>query len=61
MRELTQAELDWATAGTNEYLELVRRSHASMELVEALTETDAVGPRIAIDGAKPIFEARDKG
>lgn len=60
MRELTQAELDWASAGTNEYLELVRRSRASMELVEALTESDAEGPRIVIDGAKPIFEARDK-
>lgn len=61
MRALTPEEIDWAWSGTQEYLNILRRSRATMEPVEALTEAAGEGARIAIEGARPIFVAREKG
>ena len=34
------------------------RHRATLELVEALEHTDADGPRLEIDGAKPLYQTR---
>ena len=58
MRELTAEEIAWKRDGDDDYVEISRRSHASLELVEALTEPDGHGPRISIDGISPMFTIR---
>ena len=61
LRELTQEEIDWKWTGVEEYLRIVRRSHASLEKVEALTDADFEGPRIQLEGAKPLYKVRQGG
>lgn len=58
LRELTQEEIDWKWTGVEEYLRLVKRSHASLEAVEPLTKADFDGPRIKLEGAKPLYEIK---
>ena len=58
LRELTQEEIDWKRESDFDYIEIARRSHASLELVEALTEPDAEGVRMNVDGISPLFKVR---
>ncbi len=58
LRELTEEEIAWKRGGDDDYIEISRRSHASLELVEALTEPDGHGRRISIDGTSPMFTIR---
>ena len=58
LRDLTQEEIDWKRESDNDYIEIARRSHASLELVEALTEPDAEGVRMNVDGISPLFTIR---
>lgn len=58
LRELTDEEIDWKWTGVEEYLRLIRRSHDTLELVEPLTEANFDGPRIKIEGAKPLYQVR---
>ena len=58
LRELTQEEIDWKRESDFDYIEMTRRSHASLELVEALTEPDAEGVRMNVGGVSPLFKVR---
>ena len=58
LRELTEEEIAWKRSGDDDYVEISRRSHASLELVEALTEPDAEGVRMNVDGISPLFKVR---
>lgn len=60
LRELTQEEIDWKWTGVEEYLRIVKRSHASLEAVDPLTRADFDGPRIQLEGAKPLYKARQQ-
>ena len=60
IRELSDKEISWKTAGTHTYQALAQRSQASMELVEALTEEEADRPRIRLDEADlvPLYQMK---
>lgn len=60
-RDLTAKEKQWKAEGSTEYLALTKRSRASMELVEPLDALPAPGPRLNLEGAKPLYLARAKG
>ena len=51
-RALGERELKWKAEATQDYLDLGPRCHASMELVEALTEPTGAG--LDIEGSKPL-------
>ncbi len=57
-RALGTREFNWKAAATQDYVDLNPRCHASLELVEALTEP--TGARLAIAGSQPLHTvARD--
>ncbi len=56
LRDLTQSEKDWMVDGNRDYLNLRVRSLDSMVETEALTETDAEGPRLSVKGSKPLYQ-----
>ena len=57
-RKLGERELTWKAEATQDYLDLTPRCHASLELVEALTEP--TGARLEIAGSRPLHTiARD--
>jgi phenylacetic acid degradation protein len=60
LRELTEEEKRWKKIADEDYQGIIRRSHASLELVEALTEPDGDGPRIRAPGARPLSEFRQR-
>lgn len=60
LRDVTDEEADWKFEADEDYINTVNRSHASLELVEALTEPDKDGPRIAPGGVPPLYVARKK-
>ncbi len=57
-RDLTDREKRWKADGNEEYRALVRRCRTGMELVSALESNPSPGPRLAIEGAKPLYLAR---
>ncbi len=59
IKELTDKEIDWKSAGTRQYQELAVRSMNTMLEVEALTEVEADRPRleVGIEGVVPKFKA----
>ncbi|MBN1008940.1 phenylacetic acid degradation protein PaaY [Amphritea pacifica] len=59
IKELTDKEIDWKSAGTRQYQDLVIRSMNTMREVEALTEVEANRPRldVGIEGVVPKFKA----
>ncbi|MBN0987194.1 phenylacetic acid degradation protein PaaY [Amphritea pacifica] len=59
IKELTDKEIDWKSAGTRQYQDLVIRSMNTMREVEALTEVEADRPRldVGIEGVVPKFKA----
>jgi phenylacetic acid degradation protein len=59
MRTLTDEEVQWKRDGDQDYQEIIRRCHASLEAVEALTDVAAInGPRIDISGIGPLYRTR---
>ena len=54
LRELSDDEIAWKSAGTGQYQELAVRSMNTMREVEALTEVEADRQRIAWDSALPL-------
>lgn len=61
LRDLTQEEIDWKWTGVEEYLRIVARSHETLARVEPLTRADFEGPRIRLEGAKPLYQVRRGG
>jgi phenylacetic acid degradation protein len=61
LREVTEEELVWKKLGDEDYQNVIRRSHASLEAVEPLASTEglpAEGTRLKIEGVPPLFKAR---
>lgn len=59
LRDLTEQEIQWKRDGDQDYQGIIRRSHASLEEVEALTDVSAVdGPRIDAPGIPPLYQTR---
>ncbi|UTW04910.1 phenylacetic acid degradation protein PaaY [Amphritea atlantica] len=58
IKELTDKEIDWKSAGTRQYQELAIRSMNTMQEVEALTEVEADRPRleVGIEGVVPKYK-----
>ncbi|WP_428033374.1 phenylacetic acid degradation protein PaaY [Amphritea sp.] len=61
IKELTDKEIDWKSAGTRQYQDLAIRSMNTMQEVEALTEVEADRPRldVGIEGVVPKFKAEN--
>lgn len=59
IKELTDKEIDWKSAGTRQYQDLAIRSMNTMQEVEALTEVEVDRPRlkVGIEGVVPKFKA----
>lgn len=59
LKELTDKEIDWKSAGTRQYQQLAVRSAETMELVDALTEVEAERPRleVGLEGVVPKYRA----
>ena len=58
MRELTELEMAWKIEGTNVYLDLVKRCHGTMKLVDALPTVEADRKRLKLPELKTLQEAR---
>ncbi|WP_027856522.1 phenylacetic acid degradation protein PaaY [Marinobacterium jannaschii] len=60
IREVTEKEVGWKSAGTRTYQALAQRSQATMELVEALTEEEPDRPRIMLEEADlvPLYQMK---
>lgn len=58
LRDLTEEERDWMVAGNRDYLNLASRCLETMAETEALTEPDREGPRLSIEGSKPLYMTR---
>ncbi len=57
IRELEQKEIDWKKQGTDEYLELARRSIETLRPVSPLEADDPDRPRVKFSDFKPKREA----
>jgi hypothetical protein len=44
--------------GNQDYVNLTARCLETMEETDALTEIDQTGPRLAIEGSKPLYMTR---
>ncbi len=59
IKELTDKEIEWKSAGTRQYQQLAVRSTETMQLVEALTEVEADRPRleVGLEGVIPKYKS----
>ena len=57
-RELEEGEKQWKEEGNRDYLNLAVRCRESLEKTEALTELPSEGPRLRVDGSKPLYLTR---
>lgn len=57
IRQLEQKEVEWKKQGTEEYLELARRSMASLRPAVPLADDDPERPRVKSSGFKPKRES----
>jgi phenylacetic acid degradation protein len=61
LRDLNDEEIQWKHDGDQDYQGIIRRSHRSLEHVEALTDVSSVtGPRIDAPGIPPLYKTRNK-
>lgn len=62
IRELSEAEISWKSAGTRQYQDLAVRSLATMEEVDALTEVEPDRKRLQIDVEEviPLYVLKEK-
>ena len=58
VREVRDDELAWKAQGDIDYRNIAKRSHASLTVVEALTEPAADSMRIHVDGVPPLYVYR---
>lgn len=58
LRDLTDEERQWMVDGNRDYLNLTTRCRESMVEADALTEIDRDGPRLSIEGSKPLYMTR---
>lgn len=58
LRQLSDKDVDWKTAGTAKYHELSKRCHDSMEECQALTEVEPERKRMRISGVKPLYQTK---
>lgn len=58
VRELSEDEVAWKTRGTKEYQQLARRSRATMELTEALTQMPAERGSVDAPDYAPLHSTR---
>jgi phenylacetic acid degradation protein len=58
LRELTDQERQWMIDGNYDYLNLTKRCLQTMIETEALADIEDVGPRLSVDGSKPLYVAR---
>ena len=61
LRDLTDEEKAWMADGNRDYLDLRRRCLDGMVETEALTALEGEGPRLVVEGSKPLYQARSKG
>ena len=61
LRDLTDQERQWIADGNQDYVNLTARCLETMEETDALTEIDQTGPRLAIEGSKPLYMTREDG
>ncbi|WP_432473502.1 phenylacetic acid degradation protein PaaY [Amphritea sp. HPY] len=59
IKQLTDKEIDWKSAGTRQYQDLAVRSMNTMQQVDALTEVEADRPRLQVgmDGVIPKYKS----
>lgn len=59
IKQLTDKEVDWKSAGTRQYQDLAVRSMNTMQEVDALTEVEADRPRLSvgIEGVVPKYKS----
>ena len=55
VREVREDELAWKAQGDADYRNIARRSHASLEVVEALTAPVGEGMRMRAEGVPPLY------
>ncbi len=58
LRDLTDEERQWMVDGNQDYVNLTQRCLDTMVETDALTEIDHTGPRLTIEGSKPLYMAR---
>ena len=59
LRDLRDEEIEWKRAGDEDYQNIMRRSHASLERVRPLTRIDNMDePRIKAGGIPPLYQTR---
>lgn len=57
LRELSDKEVAWKSAGTETYHELTQRSLRTMEKVAPLTEVEPNRPRLTVSEVKPKYQS----
>ena len=60
VRPVTDAEVQWKSAGTSQYHELAVRSLASMRLTEAQTTVMPDRPRMQCESSLPLHQTKDQ-
>lgn len=60
LRELTDEEIEWKSAGTGDYQRLVRRSFESLLEVEPLKEVEADRPRLDVSDSVPLYKKKQQ-
>ena len=58
MRELSDQEVAWKLEGTRTYHDLTRRSLASMQKVDPLSEVEKDRPRVQAPDVKPLIATK---
>lgn len=58
MREVSDQELAWKTAGTHTYQDLARRSHASLKPCQPLTEMEEGRERLQVSDLKSLNDVK---
>ncbi|MBP5857089.1 phenylacetic acid degradation protein PaaY [Marivibrio halodurans] len=60
MRELSAEEIAWKRDGTADYQRLVARCHATLALVDPLTEEEAERPALDAGESVPLFQTKGR-
>jgi phenylacetic acid degradation protein len=60
LRELKPEEIAWKVEAHADYLRLALRCRATLAEAEPLARLDADGPRLAVEGSKPLYLSRSR-
>jgi phenylacetic acid degradation protein len=58
LRQLTDQEIEWKGKGTDEYQDIARRSHATLQQVDALAAVEADRPSLAASDRQSLYKAK---